>query len=112
MSRKVDECKPLIPGSEKFTIVRYGNSHVNGDAPPQKNMNVQTLLDYRCHAPGGAVGTQFPFKFRRCIQWLSAAAVPRIAARFGFEKEAEAGFVRARARSLQSKVRRCSLNSV
>jgi hypothetical protein len=45
----------MIPGSEKFTIVRYGNQHVNGDAPPQKNMNVQTLLDYRCHAPGRAV---------------------------------------------------------
>ena len=26
----------LIPGSEKFTIARFGNTHVNGDAPPIK----------------------------------------------------------------------------
>ena len=51
------------------------------------------------------MGTQFPFKFRRCIRWLSGAAVPRIAARFGFENQANAEFIQARARSLQSAVR-------
>lgn len=74
----------MVPGSEKFTIVRFGNQHLHGNQPPQRNINVQTLLDYRCHAPGGELGQHFPHEFRTCAKWLSDATPPAIADRFGF----------------------------
>jgi len=72
----------------------------HGAAPPQKDMNLQVLLDYRCHAPGGKVGSYYPFKFRQCIKWLKDNSVASIVDRFGFESESEAAFVQKRARSL------------
>ena len=90
----------MIPGSEKFTIVRYGNSHLNGKQSPQKNMNIQTLLDYRCHAPNGEIGTYYPHKFTECAKWLSDNTPAAISNRFGFAKTEEAEFVKKRARML------------
>lgn len=90
----------MIPGSEKFTIVRYGNNHVHGEQPPQKNMNIQVLLDYRCHAPGGKLGENYPPAFRRCAAMLRESSVQEIADRFGFEELKEASFVKKRARML------------
>ena len=71
-----------------------------GNQPPQRNMNIQALLDYRCHAPGGVLGQHFPHKFRTCARWLADSTVPAIADRFGFANAEEAAFVQKRARSL------------
>lgn len=85
------------PRSEKFTIVRYGNQHVHGEQPPQKNMNIQALLDYRCHAPGGTLGVNYPSTFQKCARWLSGNSATDIAQRFGFKNVREAEFVKRRA---------------
>jgi hypothetical protein len=90
----------MIPGSEKYTIARYGNNHVFGNSPPTRDVNVQTLLDYRCHVPNGEIGGMYPFKFKTCIKWLSNATVPSIVERFGFTADDDAKFVRERAASL------------
>lgn len=90
----------MIPGSEKYTIARYGNSHVFGNSPPTRDVNVQTLFDYRCHVPNGEIGGMYPSKFKTCIKWLSNATVPSIVERFGFTADDDAKFVRERAVSL------------
>ena len=65
----------LIPGSEKFTIARFGNTHVVGDAPPIKDANPQVVLDYRCHAgERGEIGHAFPKAFAECTAWLDENA--------------------------------------
>lgn len=90
----------FIPGSDKFAIARFGNLHVNGDEPPSQDMNLQVLLDYRCHAPGREIGGTFPAKFARCIDWLAAANVTSAQKKFGFPTDESAAFVIDRAVSL------------
>ena len=94
----------LIPGSEKFTIARFGNAHVNGDAPPIKDANPQVVLDYRCHAgERGEIGHAFPKAFAECAAWLDENAddVSKVREAFGFPSDADAEFVAKRARSLR-----------
>ena len=94
----------LIPGSEKFTIARFGNAHVNGDAPPIKDANPQVVLDYRCHAgERGEIGHAFPKAFAECAAWLDENAddVSEVREAFGFPSDADAEFVAKRARSLR-----------
>ena len=94
----------LIPGSEKFTIARFGNTHVNGDAPPIKDANPQVVLDYRCHAgERGEIGHAFPKAFAECAAWLDENAddVSKVREAFGFPSDADAEFVAKRARSLR-----------
>jgi hypothetical protein len=94
----------LIPGSEKFTIARFGNVHVNGDAPPIKDANPQVVLDYRCHAgERGEIGHAFPKAFAECAAWLDENAddVSKVREAFGFPSDADAEFVAKRARSLR-----------
>ena len=92
----------LIPGSEKFTIARFGNTHVNGDAPPIKDANPQVVLDYRCHAgERGEIGHAFPKAFAECTAWLDENAddVHKVREAFGFPSAADAEFIVNRARS-------------
>ena len=94
----------LIPGSEKFTIARFGNAHVNGDAPPIVDANPQVALDYRCHAgERGEIGHAFPKAFAECAAWLDENAddVSEVREAFGFPSDADAEFVAKRARSLR-----------
>ena len=90
----------LIPGSEKYTIAFFGNAHVHGNSPPQKSVNPQVLLDYRCHAPDGKIGTSYPHKFTKCIKWLSDAKIAAVRERYGFESDSDAEFLVKRASSL------------
>ena len=95
----------LIPGSEKFTIARFGNRHVNGDAAPDALANPQVVLDYRCHAgERGEIGFGFPAKFAACAEWLAEDAdVAQVVEEFGFPSSADAEFVVQRARSLRKR---------
>ena len=90
----------FVPGSDKFSIARWGNPHVNGNGAPNVDMNLQVLLDYRCHVPDGTIGGNFPHKFRQCVDWLSTANVSGTQQRFGFPTEEGAEFVIQRAVSL------------
>lgn len=94
----------LIPGSEKFTIARFGNLHVNGDEPPNALANPQVTLDYRCHAESGEIGFRFPAKFAACVEWLAEEAeVAQVEEEIGFPTRADAEFVVERARSLRKR---------
>jgi len=44
--------------------------------PFQRNLNRAPLrmLDYRCHVPGGAIGTAYPPAMARCLRELAATA--------------------------------------
>ena len=49
----------FIPGSEKFSIARFSNSHVNGDKSAnglKTSVSLSVMLDYRCHARNGFLG--------------------------------------------------------
>ena len=95
----------LIPGSEKFTVARFGNMHVNGDAPPSDLANPQVVLDYRCHAgESGEIGFGFPANFSSCVEWLAEnAEVAQVEEEFGFPSSADAEFIMQRARSLRKR---------
>ena len=62
-----------VPGSQKHTIARFGNNHVNGDLAAQTKMNLQVMLDYRCHVKGGVIGHEFPPKMSQCLADITSS---------------------------------------
>jgi hypothetical protein len=55
----------FLPGSFYFERARVGVEHISNKARPQVTHHwPQLLLDYRCHVPGGAIGTNYPPKAR------------------------------------------------
>ena len=56
----------FLPGSFYFERARVGVEHIGNKARPLVTHHwPQLLLDYRCHVPGGAIGTNYPPKARR-----------------------------------------------
>ena len=55
----------FLPGSFYYERARVGVEHIGNKArPPVTHHWPQLLLDYRCHVPGGAIGTNYPPKVR------------------------------------------------
>ncbi len=49
--------------------------------PPKKHatsLNPLLLFDYRCHAPGGAIGFNYPDKLKQCLKDISAMTVDNV----------------------------------
>lgn len=61
-----DACNSaFMPGSFYYERSRVGVEHIANNARPQVTHHwPQLLLDYRCHVPGGAIGTSYPPKAR------------------------------------------------
>ncbi len=59
-----------------FERNRVGNDHVFDKTKPMKSHHwPQNTLDYRCHVPGGAIGTNLPPDVRRCVtKWAAMSA--------------------------------------
>jgi hypothetical protein len=58
----------FFPGSFYYERVRVGVEHIaNNERPQVAHHWPQLLLDYRCHVPGGAIGTNYPPKARGCL---------------------------------------------
>jgi hypothetical protein len=97
----------LIPGSEKFSIARFSNSHVNGHASANKasssrSVSLSVMLDYRCHAKNGFLGKDsYGEGIDKCLKKLSEMSVNEAIDQFGFSEQADAKFVLARAKGLR-----------
>ena len=74
----------FLPGSYYFERARVGVEHItNATKPPVSYHWPQLLLDYRCHVPGGAIGTNYPPKLRECLaEWSAMSAGELYEARF------------------------------
>lgn len=75
----------LLPTTQKFEINVNGYWHVikrippnvqnrSAPIPPRGWPSPQLLLDYRCHAPGGAIGRDYPPQVGFKLEYLSKAA--------------------------------------
>ena len=67
----MNECKPLLPGGQKFEVYRIGyNAVCCGNLPGPDSANCpgklasasapEVFVDYRCHAAGRMLGTALP----------------------------------------------------
>jgi len=75
----------FIPGTQKYEIYRIGyNAVCCGNLPPGNcpgrpgPASPETLLDYRCHAPGGKIGFEYPpgvMSFVKKLAGMSADAI-------------------------------------
>ena len=58
----------FFPSTISFERNRVGNEHIfNRSKPTVSHHWPQNTLDYRCHVPGGAIGTALPPKMRECV---------------------------------------------
>ena len=71
-----DVNRVFIPGSEKFSIARFSNSHVNGDKSAnglKTSVSLSVMLDYRCHARNGFLGkNSYGDKLDTCLSELAS----------------------------------------
>ena len=97
----------FVPGTKWFSIVRWGGMDDIGLGEPRQRAmraemtvearirraeaapwgrigHVGVLLDYRCHAPGGAIGRDFPPATRKCLQKF-AKSTPDVFERDGLD---------------------------
>jgi len=95
----------FIPGSEKFSIARFSNSHVNGDADANKlrtSVSLSVMLDYRCHARDGFLGkNSYGDKLKTCLSELANMRTEDAVRKFEFMEERDATFVLKRAKDLK-----------
>ena len=95
----------FIPGSEKFSIARFSNSHVNGDADARRvktSVSLSVMLDYRCHARDGFLGkNSFGDKLDTCLSELANMRIEEAMNKFEFFDEKDAKFVLERAKGLK-----------
>eukprot|EP00887_Chlorella_sp_A99_P007491 scaffold2.g7491.t1 len=87
---------PQPTSPRQFWIIRsrYPN------ARPKGYPNPQLFFDYRCHAPGGRVGTRgYPPGLLRCLRKLDGMSVDEVVQRYGFH-ERQAAILRGRARDM------------
>ena len=95
----------FIPGSEKFSIARFSNSHVNGDKSAnglKTSVSLSVMLDYRCHARNGFLGkNSYGDKLDTCLSELASMRVEEAMKKFEFMDQANAKFVLERAKGLK-----------
>lgn len=91
----------FLPTTRKFEEVIHGAAYVRGRDPaasrPATALSPLLLLDYRCHAPGGAIGTAYPPAFRALMAKLAAMAPRDIMTAYGLLDRANAVVLRERA---------------
>ncbi|KDD72470.1 hypothetical protein H632_c3302p0 [Helicosporidium sp. ATCC 50920] len=77
----------FVPGSEKYDINSFGFAYVvqkRETVFPAAIPNILLHFDYRCHVPGGKMGTNFPAGMADTIRWLGAATPGDIEQKYGF----------------------------
>ncbi len=61
-------------------------------------LNPLLLLDYRCHAEGGALGTSFPGRLTQCMRHVGALTPSQIQIEYGYPSASMAQAIRNRSR--------------
>lgn len=91
----------FLPTTRKFEELIHGAAYVRGRDPvavrPDTALTPALLLDYRCHAPGGAIGTDYPPAFVTLMARLAAMSPADIMMAYGLLDRANAVALHTRA---------------
>lgn len=77
----------FLPTSQKHAINFLGYFYAmkiqqGGDSRKPDNkgsgMGAQAVMDYRCHAQGGAIGFNYPSQVGQCLKAISAMSAPEV----------------------------------
>jgi hypothetical protein len=77
----------FLPYSQKHAINHLGYFYAmkieqggTSRVPNNKRnrMGAQAVMDYRCHAPGGQIGFNYPPKVSQCLKSISAMSVSEV----------------------------------
>lgn len=74
----------FLPTSQKHAINLLGYGFVMKmpfEAPesrPVTDSSIMHVLDYRCHAPGGKIGKNYPPKLQQCLQDISSSTYRQV----------------------------------
>ncbi|KIY99485.1 hypothetical protein MNEG_8476 [Monoraphidium neglectum] len=99
----------FLPGTQKFEISRLGFNYVMKaphDSPAQDYSRAASplqLLDYRCHAPGAKLGTDYPPQVTSCLKMISRMTKQQVQRHYGFPQLAAAAALRRRASDMLSR---------
>ncbi|KAI8464996.1 MAG: hypothetical protein J3K34DRAFT_380094 [Monoraphidium minutum] len=99
----------FLPGTQKHEIQRLGFKYVMKspktapDGRPSRGASPLQLLDYRCHVPGGALGTAYPPRVAACLKNISSMTKQQVKAHYGFPLLATAAALRRRAADMSSR---------
>lgn len=95
----------LLPGTHKNEIVRFGGDVVykSQRRVERRGLNPMVTLDYRCHVPGGAIGTNYPPALSACLASIGRLSPEAIQAKYGFPHLRAASVLRSRAVDMLTK---------
>ncbi|GAX73008.1 hypothetical protein CEUSTIGMA_g460.t1 [Chlamydomonas eustigma] len=95
----------FLPGTQKYTIASFGGNIVwkKIGSKPKRTVNPMVLLDYRCYANGGKIGTDYPLDLAKCLTKLSSLTVQEIMEQYGFPMQRHAEVLSVRAKDMLSK---------
>lgn len=71
----------FLPTTQKHAINQLGFGFVMkipSQAPQQDNFGIMHALDYRCHAPGGKIGQNYPPRLQQCLQDISSSTYRQV----------------------------------
>lgn len=93
----------FLPGTQKHEVARLGYRYVMKKPeyfPPKHPRGFADplqLLDYRCHAPGGKIGTKYPPPVTKCLKKLSRLNPKAIVTKYSYPTLDMAAALRQRA---------------
>lgn len=91
----------FLPSTRKFEELIHGMDFVRGrSSHPLGFLNPLLLLDYRCHARGGAIGKNYPIAFEAVMRKIAAMPTRDVATAYGFLDWNNAASLRARAEAM------------
>ncbi|GMH41209.1 hypothetical protein BSKO_09119 [Bryopsis sp. KO-2023] len=64
----------FLPTTHKNAIVHVGNAYIEKKENRRKKPSIEAMLDYRCYAPGGIIGKDYPAKLRQCMEAISTTS--------------------------------------
>eukprot|EP00892_Ulva_mutabilis_P003338 jgi/Ulvmu1/1376/UM011_0104.1 len=96
----------FLPTTQKYMINLLGWAYVMKHPPgqpqqtPAGELSAQVALDYRCHAPRGAIGLNYPERVKQCLGDISNMTYRQVQMEFGMAKMAHAIRLHQRASDL------------
>ncbi|GMH39567.1 hypothetical protein BSKO_07465 [Bryopsis sp. KO-2023] len=91
----------LLPTTEEYAIHQVGYGYVlKHTTKPRKQPALQTMLDYRCHAPGGKIGKKYPPRLKRCMENISSMTLEEITTTYGLQDFEQAEALQSRSKAM------------
>ncbi|CAD7698412.1 unnamed protein product [Ostreobium quekettii] len=95
----------FIPTTEKHSLEAVGFPYMRTLDPEQirQKPSVMMLLDYRCHADGGVIGTDYPPSVTACMKRIRDMSAEGITNRYNMPSEEMSVAVKGRATAMLEK---------